>query len=68
MTLKHVLQRHTGPQFFRVHKSYIVNLEMMQELKLKDGGQAEIIFKSNKVAPVPVARRRLPDLKKALGV
>lgn len=68
MTLKHVLQRYTGPQFFRVHKSYVVNLEKMRELKLKDGGQAEIIFDSSRVNPVPVARRRLPELKMALGL
>ncbi len=68
MTLKHVLQRYTGPQFFRVHKSYVVNLDKMCELKLKNVGQAEIVFNSNRVRPVPVARRRLPELKRALGL
>ena len=68
MTLKNVLRRYTGPQFFRVHKSYVANLDKIGELKLKGGGQAEIVFDSPGVEPVPVARRRLPELRKILGL
>lgn len=68
MTLKHALERCAGPQFFRVHKSFVANLDRMGELRLKPGGQGEIIFDSPRVKPVPVARRRLAELRRHLGL
>jgi DNA-binding LytR/AlgR family response regulator len=67
LTLKQVLQRCTGPAFVMVHKSYVVNLEHVSEIR-RDHTQYTIVFDRKDVPHVPVARRRLHDLKAALGL
>lgn len=67
LTLKQVLQRCTEPGFAMVHKSYVVNLEHVSEIR-RDQGQYAIIFDRKDIPHVPVARRRLNHLKSALGL
>lgn len=67
LNLKGILQRYTGSSFFRVHKSYVVNLDHVKELRRGEGGQAAVVFDSNQVAAVPVSRRKIRELKEALS-
>ncbi len=66
LTLKNILSRYTGSSFLRVHKSFIANLDHVQKIKRVNKGQTVIIFDREDIPPVPVARRRISDLKKAL--
>ena len=65
LTLKQVLQRCTEPRFVMVHKSYVVNLENVSEIK-RNRGRYSIAFDMKDIPHVPVARRRLNSLKAAL--
>jgi hypothetical protein len=67
LTLKQVLQRCTEPGFAMTHKSYVVNLEHVSEIR-RDRCQYAIVFDRKDIPHVPVARRRLNDLKAALGL
>lgn len=64
-TLKEILKRYGSNSLFRVHKSYIVNLKNIHRIQYNSANHYTIIFKGN-IPPIPVARRRLSDLKKAL--
>jgi two-component system LytT family response regulator len=48
----------TSKKFFRVHKSYIINLEHLKGFSRSEGNMAVL----DNGALVPVSRRRLPDL------
>jgi DNA-binding LytR/AlgR family response regulator len=50
-----------------VHKSYLVNLDHVHGLQRKQN-QTMVIFDSDRVPVVPVARRRIKTLKAALGI
>jgi DNA-binding LytR/AlgR family response regulator len=67
LTLKEILQRYAGTSFARAHKSYVVNLRRVRGIK-HEHGHYEIVFDSDRIQNVPVARRRLQDLKAALGL
>jgi DNA-binding LytR/AlgR family response regulator len=67
LTLKEVLQRYAGKNFVRIHKSYVVNLQRIREIK-RDHGHHEVVFDSPQIPQVPVARRRLNALKTAFGL
>jgi DNA-binding LytR/AlgR family response regulator len=67
LTLKEVLQRYAGKNFVRVHKSYVVNLQRIREIK-RERGHYEVVFDSAGMPRVPIARRRLQELKIALGL
>jgi DNA-binding LytR/AlgR family response regulator len=66
LSLKAILQRYTGRRFYRVHKSFIVNLEHVRAVGKASDGQASAVFDKIAVQPVPVSRRRLGELKQAL--
>jgi len=68
LTLKNILRRHTGQKFFRVHKSFVANLNHIHKIQRDDKGQTQIIFDREEIPAAPVARRRLKDLKKALAL
>jgi DNA-binding LytR/AlgR family response regulator len=67
LTLKQVLQRYAGTSFARAHKSYVVNLERVRGI-MRQQGHYEIVFDNNDIPNAPLARRRLHDLKAALGL
>lgn len=68
LSLKAILQRYTGPNFFRVHKSVVVNLKHVQEMSRSSNAAAMITFDSAAVPPVPLARRKLAEFKQALAL
>lgn len=51
--------------FFRIHKSYLVNLREAKYLKSKGGGKYILELKNGKV--LPVSRKIYSELKKRLG-
>lgn len=68
LSLKHIMERYAGPEFFRVHKSYLANLERVKELTKDGEGLPMIVFDDDRAPTAPVARRRLSELKRALGL
>ena len=53
--------------FFRVHRGYLVNLSMVEEIESVSGGT--LLLTLNAVdEKIPVSRRRVSALKKALGL
>lgn len=68
LSLKNILQRYTGTDFFRAHKSYIVNLAHVHKIKRSDSGNSMIVFDNADTPPVPLARRRLKEIKNALAL
>ncbi len=68
LSLKHIMERYAGPEFFRVHKSYLANLQRVKELTRDGEGLPMLVFNDERGLTAPVARRRLSDLKKALGL
>lgn len=54
--------------FLRVHRSFMVNLRRIQEIRMRDGGGGwEIVLKPPVKDPVPVSRGMLAELWKAFG-
>lgn len=68
LTLKSILKRYTGSSFFRIHKSFIANLENVRRLKFVSHGRHVIEFDDPFIPDIPVARRRAAALKKALAL
>lgn len=66
LSLKTILQRYPGTTFFRAHKSFIVNLAHVNKVSRNDNGQALILFNNTSTPSVPVSRRRLSELRKAM--
>lgn len=63
------LERKLEPRgFFRVHRRFVVNLEKVKEVVPMYGGTLLLTMKDRAAAQVPVSRRRVPALKKALGL
>jgi DNA-binding LytR/AlgR family response regulator len=56
--------------FLRVHRSYLVNLERIREIRLREGDPNDWEIKLDPPVNVvlPVGRRYLAALRKALGV
>ncbi|MDP2232573.1 MAG: LytTR family DNA-binding domain-containing protein [Actinomycetota bacterium] len=54
--------------FFRVHRRYLVNLAQVREVVPMYGGTLLLTLTDNEGTQVPVSRRRVPSLKKALGM
>ncbi len=54
--------------FFRVHRRYLVNLAQVREVVPMYGGTLLLTLKDSAETQVPVSRRRVPALKKALGL
>ncbi|MFS2221682.1 two-component system response regulator BtsR [Pantoea sp. B65] len=50
----------------RCHRQYLVNMTQLQEIRLEDNGQAELLLRSG--LTVPVSRRYLKPLKESLGL
>lgn len=54
--------------FLRVHRSYMVNLRRIQEVRMRaSGGGWEVILRPAIKDPVPVSRAELQELWRAFG-
>ncbi|MDR2035164.1 MAG: LytTR family DNA-binding domain-containing protein [Coriobacteriales bacterium] len=53
--------------FFRVHRRYLVNLDCVEEVSPVSGGTLQLTL-AGEEEKVPVSRRRVAGLKKALGL
>lgn len=63
------LERRLEPRgYFRVHRRFVVNLEKVKEVVPMYGGTLLLTMKDKAGTQVPVSRRRVPSLKKALGL
>ena len=63
------LERKLEPRgFFRVHRRFLVNLAQVKEVVPMYGGTLLLTMKDRAGSQVPVSRRRVPSLKKALGL
>ena len=54
--------------FFRVHRRFLVNLSQISEVVPMYGGTLVLTLKDKGASQVPVSRRRVPALKRALGL
>jgi two-component system response regulator LytT len=62
------LEKHLdGYGFFRVHRTYLVNLSMIEEIESATGGTLMLTLKDVE-EKIPVSRRRVAALKKILGL
>lgn len=67
VSLAQLEKRLDGHGFFRVHRGYLVNLAMVEEVESVSGGT--LLLTLNGVEDkIPVSRRRVSLLKKALGI
>jgi len=67
VSLAQLEKRLDGHGFFRVHRGYLVNLSMVEEVEPVTGGT--LLLTLNGVQDkIPVSRRRVSLLKKALGI
>ena len=67
VSLAQLEKRLDGHGFFRVHRGYLVNLSMVEEVEPVTGGT--LLLKLSGVEDkIPVSRRRVSLLKKALGI
>ncbi len=67
VSLAQLEKRLEGHGFFRVHRGYLVNLQMVQEVETVAGGTL-LLTMVNSTEKIPVSRRRVSALKKALGL
>jgi two-component system, LytTR family, response regulator LytT len=54
--------------FFRIHRRYLVNLACVKEVVPMYGGTLLLTLNDDAATQIPVSRRRVPALKKALGL
>ena len=66
--LEEVEDRLPSPPFFRIHRSYIVNLNRVLELRSRGDDEWELKMDPPVNKVLPVSRRRLPDLRELLGI
>ena len=63
------LEKRLEPRgFYRVHRRFVVNLAQVKEVVPMYGGTLLLTMKDKAASQVPVSRRRVPSLKKALGL
>lgn len=67
VSLAQLEKRLDGHGFFRVHRGYLVNLSLVEEIESVSGGTLLLTLNSTE-EKIPVSRRRVSALKKALGL
>lgn len=67
-SLKEIVESLPSDLFMRVHKSYIVNLNKIKELKYHAGGYYRAYFKDFGKAYVTISKLHSKELKEAIGV
>jgi two-component system response regulator LytT len=68
LSLAQLEQRLEPRGFFRVHRRFLVNLSQIKEVVPMYGGTLLLTLKDRASTQVPVSRRRVPSLKRALGL
>lgn len=68
ISLAQLEQRLEPRGFFRVHRRYLVNLSQVKEVVPMYGGTLLLTLQDSGATQVPVSRRRVPALKRALGI
>jgi DNA-binding LytR/AlgR family response regulator len=66
--LEQVEERLPSPPFFRIHRSYIVNLDRVYELRSRGSDEWEVKMDPPVNKVLPVSRRRMEELRKLLGI
>lgn len=67
-TLEQILARLNPEIFIKVHRSYIINLNYLKELK-REGDRKYVAILSNfHQTEIPISREKLNELKKVLGM
>ncbi|MCL2889161.1 MAG: LytTR family DNA-binding domain-containing protein [Eggerthellaceae bacterium] len=67
VSLAQLEKRLSGHGFFRVHRGYLVNLSLVEEIESVSGGTL-LLTLNDTDEKIPVSRRRVSALKKALGL
>lgn len=67
VSLAHLEKTLDGHGFFRVHRGYLVNLALVKEVEPQSGGTL-LLTLDGVDDKIPVSRRRVSSLKKALGL
>lgn len=67
VSLAQLEKRLDGHGFFRVHRGYLVNLSLVTEIESVSGGTLLLTLDACE-DQIPVSRRRVSALKKALGI
>jgi sigma-54 dependent transcriptional regulator, acetoin dehydrogenase operon transcriptional activator AcoR len=58
----------TGSEFLRVHRRFLVNLSCVRAIDRGDRGELVLIMDSTTREAVPVSRRNVPAVRRALGI
>ncbi|HDQ40370.1 MAG TPA: response regulator transcription factor [Desulfonatronum sp.] len=66
--LKYLEDRLRTHRFFRVHRKYLVNLELVTEIASLPGSNFMLRTTGKKRIELPVSRRRIAELKQILGL
>lgn len=66
--LKNLEERLTPHRFFRVHRKYLVNLEMVTEIASLPGSNFMLRTAGRTRIELPIGRRRIAKLKQILGM
>ncbi len=68
ISLAKLEQKLTPHGFFRVHRGYIVNLDHVEDVEVISSGILQLGIKGVEEKKIPVSRRRVAPLKRALGL
>ncbi|MFO7718265.1 MAG: LytTR family DNA-binding domain-containing protein, partial [Desulfohalobium sp.] len=66
--LKDLENRLARYRFFRIHRKYLVNLDMVTEVNAMPGSNLMLRTAGSPRIELPVSRRRIQDLKTVLGL
>lgn len=68
ISLAKLEQKLSSHGFFRVHRGYIVNLDHVEDVEVISSGILQLGLKGIEDKKIPVSRRRVVSLKRALGL
>ena len=68
ISLQKLEDRLVGHGFFRIHRSYIVNLEYVADVEVISAGILQLTIQGFEDKHISVSRRRVVALKRALGI
>jgi sigma-54 dependent transcriptional regulator, acetoin dehydrogenase operon transcriptional activator AcoR len=57
-----------GSEFLRVHRRFLVNLSCVREVERGPRGELSLIMEGSEPEAVPVSRRNVPAVRRALGL